>query len=207
MFVNCKYNSYFQFLLSFWNVSDMLPVLCFAKTTHRNEVGNRGGKDTNLPFFVLGPIKLQSVSWPKHAATNVRHSVGKCWSAGLRFSNVHWAEELECLFTEPLLRQSWIGTGAYINVAKAAISPPPSAISSTVRIMSSISNILRLFPGTKLREVIERELQNDESYSSPLTLDRINHFAQWLSLCKQIPCKQRWLDGYGTITNCINKLH
>lgn len=155
----------------------------------------RGKRSTNSPFFVLGPEKLQSVSWPKHAATNVRHSVGKCWSAGLRFSNVHWAEELECLITEPLLRQSWIGTGAYINVAKAAISPPPSAISSTVRIMSSISNILRLLPGTRFREAIERALQNDESYSSPLTLDKINHFAHWLSLCKQIPHNQRRLDS------------
>lgn len=143
------------------------------------------------PFFALGPTRLEVVSCPKHADTNVCHSVGKRWSVGLRFSSVHWADVLLCLFTLPLLRQLWKGAEAYIKVAKAANSPPPSAMSSTVRIISSISWTRRLLSGTRLCESIARALENDASYSHPLTLERSNHRAH-----SQSPYQNEFRNGW-----------
>lgn len=166
--------------------------ITWKKKDRKKQAGKRLKSE---PLFVVGNKELPSASCPKHAATRVRHSVGKRWRAGLRFSNVHWAEEQQCLLTLPLLKQFWIGAGAYIRVAKAAISPPPSAMSSTVRIISSMSRTLRLLPGTMLLDIIERALENDASYSYPLILDNSNHFAHWQSPWKDSGKNKHIISG------------
>lgn len=90
---------------------------------------------------------LASESCPLQAVTSVDQSVGNFWRAGCRFFSVHWNEDLEFLLTLPRIKHFWMGTGAYIRVAKAIISPPPSAISSTVQIISSPSKTVRLSCG------------------------------------------------------------
>lgn len=131
-----------------------------------------------IPFLALGLEAKPSKPCPKQDVTKVCHNVGKCKSPGLRFSKVHWADDLECLLMLPLQRHFWIGGCACMRVAKAAISPPPSAISSTVIIMSSSSKPEILLPNVKLLDMIDRALAKDASYSQPLTLEKSNHLAQ-----------------------------